>query len=191
MHDGGNMTNRVLIGAPLAGAFALVVWGMLFWAVLYKPLHVFEDLPPAVTDAAAAFAKDDVPTGTYFFPWPRDTPEARATWQIAHAKGPFFQLQYVKEGINPDAPGKLALGLLHYLVVAALALGLCVALGARGRAAFFAVVLGGAMGSVYGELSAPIWFALPWHFSSSLFFYDVVSWLVLGAVMAYFTRQRG
>lgn len=175
--------------ASLAGTVVLVAWGMLFWAVLYDPLKVYADLPQGVSEAAAVLERTQVPTGTYFFPWPRNTSEARASWQAAHAKGPFFQLSYVREGVNPDAPGKLALGLGHYFAVAALAWALCRITRAQGSRALLVVLMGGLIGSLYTELSAPIWFALPWHSAWLLFGYDTMSWLLLGGVLAVFTRR--
>ena len=68
------------IGMTVAAACAISVWGMVFWGALSKPLGVFDDLPPAVVAAAHSMSAGDVATGTYFHPWPRDTPEAQKLW---------------------------------------------------------------------------------------------------------------
>jgi hypothetical protein len=102
--------------AALAGMVALVLWGMLFWGLLAEPLGVFHQLPndTAVTELLVA---GDAPTGTYFMPWPRATPEQFAAFVAQHRAGPFYRLSYVREGVDPNSPGKLALGCLHYLAV--------------------------------------------------------------------------
>src|SRR5207237_4437612 len=106
--------------ATLAAAVALVAWGMLFWGLLAPRLGVFHALPNAAS-VTATLLEGGATSGTYFMPWPRDTPEAFARFVHQHETGPFYRLSYVREGVNPNSPAKLLLGTLHYATVAAIA----------------------------------------------------------------------
>jgi hypothetical protein len=54
-------------------------------------------------------------------PWPRNTPESFESFVAQHTAGPFYRLSYVREGVDPNSLGKILLGCVHYLVVAAIA----------------------------------------------------------------------
>ena len=92
-----NSMRRSMLTA-LLGMAALVVWGLVFWGWLADPLGVFHKIPNdlAVTNVLVA---SNVPTGTYFMPWPRATPDEFARFVAQHQTGPFFQLSYVREGV--------------------------------------------------------------------------------------------
>ena len=36
-------------------------------------------------------------TATYFYPWPRDTPQAHQRFVEQHVRGPFYKVSYIKE----------------------------------------------------------------------------------------------
>jgi hypothetical protein len=180
-----------IAAALLLGTAALVVWGMVFWAVLYDPLKVYGDLPDGVRAAVQVLKADGTATGTYFYPWPRNTPQARRQWIQSHRAGPYFELRYVSEGVDPQSPAKLLLGVAHYLVVAAIALGLCL-LWVRSfgpRNILPAMLLAGCMGSILDQLSGPVWFALPWRSPLILLGYDLVAWILLGSAFSILLRQ--
>jgi len=108
-----------------------------------------------------------------------------------HRTGPFFQLSYVREGVDPNSPGKLALGCLHYLFVAAIAVALVRMSGSTTFIRRFGVVvLGGLIGSVFITIGDPIWFHLPWDYAQAVLLYEVVTWLLLGAVVARLALLR-
>jgi hypothetical protein len=183
-------TLRRLALAALLGAVALVVWGTVFWGWLADPLGVFHKIPNdlAVTNVLVA---GNVPTGTYFMPWPRATPDEFARFVAQHQSGPFFQLSYVREGVDPNSPGKLALGCLHYLLVAAIAVALVLVSGSTTFIhRFGVVVLGGLIGSIFITVGDPIWFHLPWDYARAVLLYEVVAWLLLGAVVARLVPMR-
>jgi hypothetical protein len=171
--------------AALGGMVGLVLWGMLFWGLLAAPLGVFRQLPndEAVTELLEV---GGAPTGTYFMPWPRATPEQFAAFVAQHQAGPFYRLSYVREGIDPNSPGKLALGCLHYLAVAAVAVGLVLVSQAPsfGRR-FSLVLLGGLLGTLLITLGDPIWFHLPWDYTLGVVLYELVAWAVLGGIVAW------
>jgi hypothetical protein len=178
--------------AALAGMVGLVLWGMLFWGLLADPLGVFRRLPndAAVTQLLEA---GETPTGTYFMPWPRATPEQFAAFVAQHQAGPFYRLSYVREGIDPNSPGKLILGCLHYLAVATIAVGLVLV----SRTASFGrrlalVTLGGLLGTLFITLGDPIWFHLPWDYTLGVLLYELVAWALLGSIVARLApRARG
>ncbi len=178
-----NTARRALIAA-IAGMVALVVWGMIFWGLLADPLGVFHKIP---NDAAvtATLLQGELATGTYFMPWPRNTPEAFESFVAQHKSGPFFRLSYVREGVDPNSPGKLLIGCLHYLIVAAIAVGLTMVSGSSSFGRRFAVVFGGGLlGSIFITAGDPIWFHLPWDYTRAVLLYELISWLLLGAIVA-------
>jgi hypothetical protein len=166
--------------APLAGMIVLVVWGMIFWGLLAAPLGVFHRLPND-EDVTAQLLEGDATTGTYFMPWPRSTPEEFAAFEAQHKAGPFYRLSYVREGVDPSSPAKLALGCLHYFTVALLATGL-LRLAAADRFAVRAAIIfvGGLLGTNLITLGDPIWFHLPWDYTRGVLVYEVIAWALLG-----------
>jgi hypothetical protein len=174
--------------APIAGAAALTIWGMLFWGVLYDPLQVFHDKSPAIEEAAGVLAQADTPTGTYFHPWPRDTAPAMEAWLAQHRAGPFFKLSYVAEGIDPQSPGKMLRGIGLYILIGFIATALLaiarLAPQARLRSAA-AVFLGGVMGTLMIQVGDPVWFHLPWDYVAGNLVFELVAWAMLGAAVAW------
>lgn len=177
--------------ATLAATLALIVWGMILWALLSGPLGTFRDRP-ILENAAALLAQQDTPTGPYFYPAPRDG-EARASWEEAHTREPFFKISYVREGANPSSAAKLMLGSLHNLVVAGLAAALLLlaapALPSLGQR-FALVFIAGAMGSIFIQAGDPIWFHLPWDYAVGALVYEFVSWTLLAGVLGLMLRPR-
>jgi len=173
---------------PVMGALAMVIWGMVFWGALYEPIGVFHDTSPGIEQAAKVMQEAGVETGTYFHPWPRNTPEAAATWLEKHRAGPFFKLSYVREGVDPQAPGKMLGGLAQNIGVALLALVLLRISGAaeRGaRACILSVLLAGCIGTLFIQIGDPIWFHLPWDYVRGSLVYEGGSWLALGLALAW------
>lgn len=192
VHPNPKPSMRRFVVAPIVAAIALFVWGGVFWGVLYDPLEVFSPRPldPAVV---AALQADATPTGTYFFPWPRNTPATRDAWLAGHRQGPFFKLSYVAAGVDPQSPRKLATGAVHNLVVAVIAtaiLGLAATGATSYRRRFFIVFLAGAMGTVFIQVGDPIWFHLPWDFVNGVVVYEGGSWLILATILAALVRPR-
>ncbi|MEX2260685.1 MAG: hypothetical protein WD696_01975 [Bryobacteraceae bacterium] len=171
---------HTLIRITLVGALAMVVWGMVFWGLLAGPIGVFRQLPdaPAVTQALTG---SQTQTGTYFMPWPRDTAETSQRFLEQHRLGPFFRLSYVREGVDPQSPRKLLLGVVHDLSVALIAALLLWVANPASRLRSFAIVfLAGLLGSNFHMVGDPVWFHMPWDYSMGVLFYDVVSWGLLG-----------
>jgi hypothetical protein len=49
---------------------------------------------------------------------------------------------------------------------------------------FSLVLLAGLIGSVFITVGDPIWFHLPWDYARAVLLYEVVSWILLGSVVA-------
>ncbi|MEK7764880.1 MAG: hypothetical protein AAB368_01460, partial [bacterium] len=45
--------------------------------------------PGASARPSGTLDRAGTPTGTYFHPWPRNTPDTRARWLDTHRRGPF------------------------------------------------------------------------------------------------------
>ena len=95
----------------LASALVLGLWGMVFWGWLAPDLGMFQVLPNAV-EVTKSWREIDLQTGTYFVPWPRDTEETFEKFVEHHKRGSFYKLSYIREGVDPQSPGKLLLGSL-------------------------------------------------------------------------------
>ena len=176
--------------AAIAGTVVLVAWGMIFWGFLAAPLGAFRALPDddAVT---RALIESNVRTGTYFMPWPRDTREAFDAFVAQHRSGPFYRLSHVREGVDPNSPGKLLLGTAHYATVAILAALLCaIAAGASFGRRFAVVFLGGLIGTDLITIGDPVWFHMPWDYTRAVIVYEITCWILLAAVVAWLIRPR-
>jgi len=184
---------RVAVIASVLGTVAILAWGMLFWGLLYAPLGVFREKP---VDSVIVDALDvsGLPTGTYFHPWPRDTPDAKRAWVAGHTRGPFFRLSYVREGADPESPWKIGFGVLHNLVVAGMATALLLLAG-RGAGTFgnrfLLVAVAGTMGTVLIQLGDAVWFHMPLDYAIGAAVYQIVCWLLLAGILAaYLTSTR-
>jgi len=176
--------------ATLAAAVALVAWGMLFWGLLAPRLGVFHALPNAAS-VTATLLEGGATSGTYFMPWPRDTPEAFARFVHQHETGPFYRLSYVREGVNPNSAAKLILGTLHYVTVAAIAVALAMLAGPRPGRRFAIVLLAGLLGSDFITVGDPVWFHMPWDYVRGVLLYEVASWALLAAIAARLAPRAG
>ena len=178
--------------AAVSGSLTLTVWGMLFWGVLYDYVGAFQDLPPEMEQAAQTLAAADVETGTYFYPWPRNTPEAIDVWLEKHRAGPFFKISYVREGVDPQTPGKILGGVGLYVLVALLATALLRLSGvnpsAVGRSVAM-VVLGGSLGTLLIQVGDPVWFHLPWDYVLGNLAFELTAWLILGLTIAWVLKS--
>ncbi|MBI1879819.1 MAG: hypothetical protein HYR94_16620 [Chloroflexi bacterium] len=129
--------NTLLAG--IGSTVALVVWGMIFWGWLHEVFGIFNKLP-GDTEVVELLMANDTATGTYFFPWPRNTPLTMT------ASTSFWRK-------------------------------------------FSVIFLAGLMGTIFIPLSDPIWFHLPWPHTIGNAVFEIVSWLLMGAVIAAILKQ--
>ncbi|MFN8457732.1 MAG: hypothetical protein U0401_24270 [Anaerolineae bacterium] len=173
--------------AVIGSTLVLVVWGMIFWGWLYEFFDIFKGLPNDVK-VAELLISNETETGVYFFPWPRNTPETFANFVQQHKTGPFFQLSYIKEGVDPQSPGKILRGVLHYFLVSVVIVALLKVAVASANFTFarkFAVIfLAGLMGTIFIRLGDPIWFHLPWPHALGNALYEIGAWVWLGVAIA-------
>jgi hypothetical protein len=106
------MSIRRLLAVTTGTTVLLVLWGMLFWAIVAPRIGVFQQLPEQ-EQVTALLLKANVQTGTYFMPWPRDTPETFEKFVAQHRTGPFYRLSYVREGADPQSASKMLQGMLR------------------------------------------------------------------------------
>jgi hypothetical protein len=176
------MTLSRFLGAVAAGTAALLVWGMVFWGAISPAAGMFRALP---AEADVTRALGALPTGTYFVPWPMNTPETRRAFRDRHVAGGFYQLSFVREGADPQSGRKLLAGVLHHALAAALgALLLAAARPPTSARRFLVVVLAGSMAMVFATLGVPVWFHLPWGHALGRAAYELAAWALLGAVLA-------
>jgi len=176
--------NTLLAG--IGSTIVVVVWGMIFWGWVHEFFGVFNKLP-GDTKVVEMLIANGTATGTYFFPWPRNTPETFANFVQQHKTGSFFQLSYIKEGVDPQAPGKILRGVFQYFAVSMIAvalLRLTMTPSASFLRKFIIVLLAGLMGTIFIRLGDPIWFHLPWQHALGQAVYEMVAWLLMGAVIA-------
>jgi hypothetical protein len=175
------------IGGLLAG-LALFLFGAVYWMSPVGMLALAEAPPDSVSQAALDEAFPA--TGSYFVPGQDHDREA---WTAAHERGPIAVVHLRKEGLSPMSPTLLLRGLLHALA-SAFVLAFLMALvvralpSYRSRLLFAGVV--GLLASIFTNAGAAIW----WYHSSSwtlvLGVYDVLAYLVMGAVLGAFVRPR-
>jgi len=170
--------------ASWVGTVVLAAWGMIFWMWVYKPAGVYHTLPND-DQIVQVLQESDVQTGTYFYPWPRDTPATFEQFLDRHKRGPFFKISYVREGVDPQRPSKMVAGLLHHWGVALLATSVLwfmpPSLPLYQRV--WIVFAAGSMGTLFIQIGDPIWFHLPWDYSLGVLVYEGISWLLLGVVL--------
>ena len=165
-----------------SGTVMLLIWGMAFWGFISPATGLFRALPnePAVTKALGS-----LPTGTYFVPWPMNTPETRQAFRDRHVSGGFYQLSFVREGVDPQSGRKMLWGTLHHAVASAVAVLLVIVSGATTRWRIFGtVVLAGSLGTIFATLGVPVWFHLPLPHALGRAAYELVAWMLLGLVCA-------
>ena len=185
------MTLKSILVRTLVAAFLMLLWGMFFWGVLYDDVSVYRDHPDETLQrVAAALTESNLESGAYFYPWPRDTKEAAESWLAAHRQGPFFELHFSRAGVDPQSPKKLVLGALQYAFVSLLGTMLALLSGTRGARTFVLILLAGVMGTIFIQITRPLWFHLPWHYSLAHASFEVVSWALLAASIA-FPGRRG
>ncbi len=181
------MMRDMVIGSVVA-AIAMFLWGFLFWGVgLIDPFaHTNADAQQAVAKAL----QDKLPTdGVYFVP--DRTLESPDAWAQSHTKGPIATVSIMKSGADPMAASKLIAGFVHMLV-ATIILGTIMMVSNRPsyleRLQLGALV--GIGGTVFANLTQPIWFDSPWGYHLTNGFYQLVAWLIAAAILAYFVRRK-
>jgi hypothetical protein len=181
---------RRVLAVTVATTVVLVLWGMLFWALIAPRIGVFHQLPND-EDITALLVRADVQTGTYFMPWPRDTPETFERFVAQHRSGPFYRLSYVRQGVDPNSASKILKGTLQTFLTALFGVSIAFLAGSTNAVNRFAVVfLAGLIGSLYITVGDLVWFHLPWDNARGVLVFQIVSWALMAAMCARFLHSR-
>lgn len=179
--------SRSTIGVILA-AFAMYLWGMLYWGA--NPLPYTSWSSTADDVAAGAALRQHFPTdGTYYVP---SMSHDKAELESLMAAGPVAFVHMLRSDGRPLMDvGIMIKGLILYLVVAA-AMAFLLRLAAPGLpsygdrlklmacAALVAVLL--------IHVGEAVWWYIPWAWKLHQAAYDFTAWCVGGAVLARFVR---
>jgi len=177
---------RLLVGTTLA-ATLLFFWGFLYWGAQPLAWRVIGPVPDEA-GLQEALAEALPEPGAYFLPHPRSAdPETHA----ARAKAGPVATVLVHGGQDPDDPSAFLWGFVH-MWVSALLMGLVLRrlapVGTGGAVLAAATV--GLAAAVWADLGRPIWYAQPWDYHVLFAVYELVGWVLAGAVLASFVRPR-
>lgn len=175
---------KLAVGVILA-AVAMFLWGFLYWGSgLIDPFsHMTAENETAIGDTLKANLPAD---GVYFVPEPkRGTPEE---WQQRMSTGPVAMINFRAGGTAPMTT-TMGLGFVHMLATATilavlLRMLLPVAPTYLDRLRFAALI--GVLGAVEANLGQPIWWHWPWSHALIGTGYALGSYIIAGAVLAYF-----
>jgi hypothetical protein len=170
------------LGALLA-AIAMFLWGFFFWGS--NIIDHFGHMTPEAETALTEALKANLPThAVYSVP---DIKNGTEEETMARASaGPFAIINFHPAGVG-GMPETLGMGFAHILIVTlilAYFVQLTAAPAYMDRVKLVAVF--GAAAAIYAKLSDPIWWHYPWAFSASAAFYDFLSYVIAGLILAYF-----
>jgi hypothetical protein len=176
------------IGAVVA-AIAMFMWGFVYWGT--GIVDLFTHMTPQAETALSEALKTNLTSdGVYFVPEPNiGTTEE---WQQRMSQGPLAMINYRAEGAAPMTT-TMGLGFVHMLVTAFL-IGLLLQMLLPVAPGYFErVKLVAAVGFVavfQAHVGQPIWWHWPWSHAVLGSIYDFVSYLIAGAVLAYFVAPK-
>lgn len=176
--------------APALAALAIFVWGFLYWGaphlLPYKALRTVDD--PSAT--ALALGQMFPRTGTYLVPSPV---LGEAKMNELAARGPMVEVHITKEPFTNADMGKcMAVGFAHMFAVCLL---LTIILGTLAKAFVcwtcrvrFCAAIGLLVATC--DLGQAIWWhhSLGWTLSQA--FYDFVTYVIAGLVLAKFVTPK-
>jgi hypothetical protein len=181
---GAEIMFRLGIGA-LVAAFLMFMWGFVFWAsgLIEPATHLTPEGEAAITDALRQHTSKH---GLYFIPDSANGTEAEVASRMA--QGPFAKLHIKPTGATMGDPMVMGMGFLNMFVTAAL-IGILLTWTLPAAPGWFdrfkLVVLVGVIATWFGVMSEPIWWYHDWGTSSLFALFDLVSYAIAGAVMAY------
>jgi hypothetical protein len=179
---------RRLLLASLLAAAVMFLWGFLFWTVLMPAPRVFSapDDSAALSEALVTYLPS---SGTYVVPtWEGDEKQMAERFET----GPVATIFFRRDGVRMMSPFTFVYGYLQLFVVCFLAAMLLYttasALPSYGSRVAVVLLLGLA-GTLFIELSQPIWWHQPWRFHLLNTLYAVVAWLLAGCVLGMLIKK--
>jgi hypothetical protein len=171
----------------LLAAIAVFLWGFFYYGS--KVIDHFSHMTPAQEATLVEALKANLPSdGVYTVPDSKNGTEEEMMARAA--SGPIAFMNFRNTGV-PAMGVTLAMGFVHILVMAAiLAAFLHVANVASFSGRMTLVALFGAAAAIYAQLGTPIWWSFPWSHAASAAFYDFMSYVIAGAILAYFIRPK-
>jgi hypothetical protein len=176
---------RRLVLGSLAAGLAMWLVGFIFWGALlgWIPFSTLSDANAQQVQQALAANLGPAGSGSYAIPSATTT-----AGTVLQANGPVAIVHFTNRGFPALDSFSLIWGLVLAMGCAfAGALALRAVAGGLGfgdrikLVAFLAVAVAG-----YGDLGQPVFHHAPWGYFIYLFVSDVVTWVVAGAVLAWF-----
>lgn len=177
---------RLLI-AGLIGGVVGMIWGMLWWVALPFSNMTIEE-PSDIGAVQDVLRETTDGAGTFFFPMvergaSEDEIEKRTE---QHLRGPIGQI-FLHPGADVMSGSTFLFGFLHF-VACTLLMGVILRIATPMLTTFTKrwgfVVLVGSSGVLFSNFAMPIWFMHPWDYWLVMSIYDVLTWAVLGLVLA-------
>lgn len=178
-----------LIAGSCVVAVVSWVWSVLFYVVSPLPYYTVSSTPDDLA-AGAALLEHFPASGSYILPGRTSSKEVRAGMR---ANGPVATVYIKREGAPLSSPGKIIVGTLHGVII-----GLLIGLGMRwltrkgwsftDKLAIAAIF--GTSYTAYPRVADIIWSDFPQGYQWMMIFSDGVSWILMAAVMAWFTQSR-
>ena len=169
--------------AILAAAFAVYVWGFLFWGATTIPYRAWKT---ATDDPAAQQAlREHFPAnGVYAVPSVMHDIETQERLTEAGPTG--FVFITAAEGRPLMVPSVMIMGFVQEIAVAALVAAL---LGWAGAGLAFAgkvklALLAGLISVVQTQFGDAVWWMAPWGWKLVTSFYEIVCFLIMGVILA-------
>lgn len=188
--------HRLLWGIAFS-AIAMVAWSVIFWMVSPMAISAYKPLPDE--DAVIkALVDTKVVTGVYRFPGLAEGQPADGKYFDKHKRGPIGQIFYQQEGSNPYSPRTVILGLVHALLISALATGLLVlvlpALPTYARRLGFLFGLG-LFAALALDFADSVRWQQSWSHHGIVALFDIVNGFISAIVLAWFVdpaaREEG
>ena len=179
---------RLLIGTTLA-AIVMFFWGFLCWGALPFAWQIIGRAPDEA--ALQKALREALPQpGAYFLPHPSSGASDPATHAARAKEGPIATV-LIHGGEDPNDPAPMIWGFVH-MWVSALLMGLLLQRFAPASvsAAIGVAASAGLAAAVWADLGRPIWYAQPWDYHLLYAVYELVGWVLAGAVLGYFLRPR-
>lgn len=169
--------------AILAAAFAVFLWGFLFWGATTIPYQVWGTV--ADDSATQQVLREHFPAnGVYGVPSVRH--DAETLESLSQAGPTAFVFMTDVDGGPAVKPSIMVFGFLQEVVVAALLaalfgwVGAGLAFGGKVKLA----LLAGLISVVMTQFGDAIWWLFPWDWKLVTSFYEIVCFLIMGAVLA-------
>jgi len=180
---------QVAIGGVLA-AVAVFLWGFAFWATPLSYNAFNHTSPETESQVAAALRSAGLADGAWQIPDPMAGGDA-ADMARRYADGPIVSMHIRNAGVPMMNPMVMLNGWLHMLVTFSLLALLVHGLRNRlptWRDRFRLVAFIGVIAAIYANLGNPVWFYQSWTHHGLIALYDLVSYLIAGAVIAWAVR---